>query len=318
MRAGLLALCVGLVGCGALTAPQLDAGAHGDGGSDGVWTELSVPMGLTAPFQSLAAQPGAVFALVGEDTVLRSGGGQFELVSAADSPVVLYLAAAQSGAVAFTSFQTLFVCPGNCTSVDAFDQLSLPRTPIGLCSGAEGLAAMTTAADAGAALFVEDAGSWSTGRLLSVTSPRNCARARQGVFITEQGGVFNVETGALERVDVPGRDGALEPWRLAASVGDAVFIASDLGGAAVRDGTGVWRASAVATSDVTALAVEADDSAWLAAGTALWRFDSTAWASAGSAPSTLTTVAGLALQPGAVYVGGLDAAGHPRIFRRPR
>jgi hypothetical protein len=319
----LVAVCVlsGALGCGTLTPPGSDGGADSgaiDSGTPGEWVELALPAGVEAPLSQLTAHPGAIYALVGDNTVLHSSGGRFDWVTMFDDPVVLHLASSQSGHVAFTAFQTLFSCTDNCGSSDSYADRTLPRTPIALCGGVDKLAALTTATDAGAALLNEVDGGWSVSEALEVVDPQGCVRMADTVFITMQGAVFNSLNHAAEHISVPGRDGALEPWRLAGSAGASVFVTSDLGAAAKRDSLGVWSATQLTSGVIDALAVESDDSAWVAAGNSMFRFAEAGWVSAGNGPGALTGIAGLALQPGSVYVGGVDAAGRPRIFRRQR
>jgi len=308
--------------CGTLTPPGDDGGVDSgtvDSGAPGEWVELSLPADLTAPFGTMTAYPGAVYALVGENTVLHSAGGSFDWVTTFESPVVAHLAATHAGHTAYTVFQTMFVCAANCGSSDSYEERSLPRTPIALCGGDQRLAALTTATDAGAAVLNElDDGGWSLSEALEVIDPQGCARLGDAVFITEQGAVFNSFTHAAEHISVAGREGALEPWRFVGTGSNNVFVSSELGAVARRDALGVWTTAQVTSADITALAVESDDSAWVSTGHSLFRYSPQGWVPEGAGPTVLTGIAGMALQPSSVYVGGVDAAGRPRIFRRQR
>lgn len=314
-------LSVMLFSCGTLTPPGADGGVDSgtvDSGTPGEWVELSLPADVTAPFGAMSAYPGAIYALTGENTVLHSSGGNFDWVTTFESPVVAHMATSQSGHAAYTVFQTLFACTGNCGNSDSYDQWSLPRTPLEVCGGVERLAVLTTATDAGAAVALELDGGWSMSEALDVDDPQGCVRTGDAVFITMQGAVFNSFTHAAEHITVIGRDGSLEPWHFAGAAGTAVFVTSDLGAVARRDALGVWTAAQPTTGVIDALAVESDDSAWVASGNSLFHFVEVGWASAGGGPGVLTGIAGLAVQPTAIYVGGVDTAGRPRIFRQQR
>jgi hypothetical protein len=239
-------------------------------------------------------------------------------VTTYETPVVLYLSSTQTGHVAFTAFQTLFACSANCSNSNSYDNPALPRTPVAVCGGDDKLAVLTTATDAGAAVLMELDGGWAPSVALDVGEPQGCTRSGDAVFITTQGGVFNSFTRAVEHITVAGRDGSLEPWHFAGTAGTAVFVTSDLGAVARRDSLGVWSATQVTSSVIDALAVESDESAFVAAGNSLFQLEGSVWQPLGSGPGALTGITGLAVQPTALYAGGVDAAGRPRIFRQRR
>lgn len=322
-------LGVVLLACGPLGPPRADGGgdggATGGGGPPAAWQEvtLAIPGASTGPVQRLVARPGELFAAVGHETLLHSRGGQFSIVTVFDQPVLGHMNASKSGRVAYTVFQTLLACAAGCDDADSYEELRLPRTPIGVCSGVERLGVMTTATDAGAVLFAEgDDGGWSEQRRLNLRAIAECARlADDTFFVAGLGAVFNSATGVDEVPDTGplARDSSLEAWTRLGTDGTRVYAASVRGAVARRDELGAWSVQQVLAGEITALAVEAQGPVWVAGtGLGLSRWDGTGWHDEGAGPAQLLGYDALALEGSHVYVGGTDAQDRPRVFRRAR
>lgn len=115
------------------------------------------------------------------------------------------------------------------------------------------------------------------------------------------------------------RASSLEPWSKLATDGQAVVSASTQGAVARRASNGTWTVERVLDGEITALALS-KSGLWVAAtGIGLAQFDGTSWHDAGPGPSPLTRFEALALDEAQhVYVGGTDATGVARVFRRER
>lgn len=341
------AVLLGLVvsACGALMPPRPDGGVEdgglgggigfvedsgigggGGGGGAGAWQLVTLNFAGApppGPVQRLVAGPGQLFAAVGYRYLMHSSGGQFSTIGFVDQPLQGHMNGAPTGRVAHTLFQTLLSCASGCDDFDAYDDLQLPRTPIAICASADRLALLTTASDAGAALFVEAGdGGWPLGGNLNHARITECARtADDNTFVAGLGGVLNVGSGLIEGPDQTslGRDPALEAWTLLGTDGVRVVAASVRGAVSMRNGLGVWATRQALAGEVTALAVESQTSVWIAGtGVGLARWDGTTWHDEGAGPSGLAALQALALEGGYVYVGGVDAQDAPRVFRRPR
>lgn len=353
-----LALFVLLAGCGALTPPRPDGGAGGGGsvlgggggatgggaptgggatgggggatgggggGAEAPWVEvaLQVPAGTLGSVQRLAARPGELWTLVNNQYVLRSAGGRFDEVRVYAMPVVDHLQLSGTGAAAMTSF-VLSSCLSGCEAGNAFDDFNLPAVPLALCGSADFLGLMTRSPDAGAALYEQTATSWDFVGQLNVRSPLDCARTSRGdLFVAGQGAVGSVNLGG-STLEVPdtsalGRVSANEPWTKIATDGTWVIAASARGAVARRPEDAGWSVASALSGEISALAVESASEVWvIGTGSGLARFDGAQWTPAGAGPTALTSFEAMALEGSHVYVGGRDAAGVARVFRRLR
>ncbi|MDP3157287.1 MAG: hypothetical protein Q8N23_31735 [Archangium sp.] len=347
LRSGGTVLALLLAGCGALTPPRPDGGTGGGatggglasgggggiatggggGGMEAPWNEvaLQVPAGTLGTVQQLAARPGEVFALVANRYVLRSAGGRFNEVLVFDMPVLDDLEFSGSGAAAVTVFGRVLACSAGCESGNAFDEAFIGASTLALCGSADALGAMTRSPDAGAALYEQlpDAG-WGFVSRLNVRAPLDCARTTRGeLFVAGQGGVGNASS-TQTSIEVPdtsglGRVSANEQWTKMGTDGTWVFAASARGAVARRPEGGGWTVASALDGEISALTVESPSEIWvIATGVGLARFDGTRWSPAGAGPALLTSFDALAVESSHVYVGGKDAAGVARVFRRLR
>ena len=358
MRALFLSVALGVVGCGALGPPRVDGGNGGGGGSlftgggggfatgggavtggggaavgggvgggaEAPWVEvaLQVPAGTPGTVQRLAARPGEIYALVASQYVLRSAGGRFNEVLVFNNPILGDFQFSGSGAAAVTVNQRLLACTGACEGGTGFVDLGLPATPIAVCGSADSLGVMTYASDAGARLFEQNGAQWNFVSNLNVRSPVDCARTTRGdLFVAGQGALGNANATQVT-LEVPdtsalGRVSANEPWTKVATDGTWAFAASARGAVARRPEDAGWTVATALGGEITALAVESAQEVWVVGtGVGLARFDGTRWLPAGIGPRTLTSFDALALESAHVYVGGRDAAGVARVFRRLR
>lgn len=267
--------------------------------------------------------PGEIYAAVGNEYVLHSRGGQFSVLSEFDPALLGQLNASHSGRVTYTVFQTRFSCASGCDELGAFDDFQMPRTPIEVCSGSELLGMLTTASDAGAVLYAEERdGGWPELRRFNLRSIEECTRiSNDTFFVAGLGAVFNISSNTPEVPDTSplSREPSMEAWTKLGTDGTRVFAASVRGAVAMRDGAGVWSVQQVLQGEVTALAVDPLGNAWVAgSGLGLSRWDGSSWHGEGAGPPQLTSYDALALEGAHVYVGGLDATGTPRVFRRTR
>lgn len=300
----------------------------GGGGVEAPWTEmaLQVPPGTLGTVQRLAARPGEIYALVANQYVLRSAGGRFNEVLVFNDPVLDDFQFSGSGAAAVTSFQTVLSCTGACEGGVNFDQFGLGAGSIAVCGAADSVGVMTYASDAGASLFEQNPNGteWNFVSRLNLRSPLDCARTtRADFFVAGQGGIANVNVSQV-LIEVPdttslGRLSANEPWSKIGTDGAWVFAGSARGAVASRPEDGGWNVKSALDGEIGALAVESASEIWVVAtGVGLARFDGTAWRPAGVGPSQLTSFDALTLESAHVYVGGRDAAGVARVFRRLR
>ena len=180
------------------------------------------------------------------------------------------------------------------------------------------------AADAGAAISEQTDAGWQQVAALNLRSPLDCARLADGdFFVAGQGAVARVNASGFT-LEVPdtaalGRQASLEPWIRADGDGASLFVGSARGAAAVRGADGGWRVAEALPGEISALAVESASEAWVVGtGLGLARFDGAVWRPAGAGPALLSSFDALALEGAHVYVGGRDAAGVARVFRRLR
>jgi hypothetical protein len=339
--------------CGALTPPRPDGGTDagslgggtavgggggatgggnggGNGGGGGTteapWVEvaLQVPAGTLGSVQRLSARPGEIYALVSNQYVLRSVGGRFDEVRVYAMPVVDHMQFSGSGAVALLVFNRLASCVTGCEQAGTWDDFNLPFVALGLCGSADFLGVMTRSPDAGVALYEQTATAWDPVNQLNLRSPLDCARTTRGdFFIAGTGaiGTANPTTTALEVPDTTalGRVSANEPWSKVSTDGTSVIAASARGAVARRPQDAGWSVASALSGEISALAVESASEIWVAGtGLGLARFDGTQWNPAGAGPPLLTRFESIALESSHVYVGGSDAAGVARVFRRLR
>ncbi|MDP1827173.1 MAG: hypothetical protein Q8L48_28125 [Archangium sp.] len=349
-----------LLGCGALTPPKPDGGTGGGfatgggtatggggtatggggaatgggggatggggGGTEASWLEvaLQVPAGTQGTVQRLSARPGEIYALVANQYVLRSAGGRFNEVLVFNDPILGDFQVSRSGFSAVTVFQRLLACTSNCEQGVGFLDFGLGATPIAVCGSADNLGVMTSASDAGAALFEQNGDQWDFVSLLNLRSPLDCARTTRGeLFVAGQGGVgkVNVSQASVEVPDTGGlgRVSTNEPWTKVGTDGTWVIAASARGAVARRPEDAGWRVESALNGEIAALAVESATEVWVVGtGLGLARFDGTRWTPAGAGPAQLTTFDALAVESSHVYVGGRDGAGVARVFRRLR
>jgi hypothetical protein len=131
----------------------------------------------------------------------------------------------------------------------------------------------------------------------------------------------NAREGLVEVPDTSGlgRVSINEPWTKVGTDGAWVFAASARGAVARRPEDAGWRVDSALGGEIAALAVESATELWVVGtGLGLARFDGTRWAPAGAGPAQLTSFDALAVESAHVYVGGSDAAGVARVFRRLR
>ena len=82
---------------------------------------------------------------------------------------------------------------------------------------------------------------------------------------------------------------------------------------------GRWQVEGALTGEISPLAVESATEVWVVGtGLGIARYDGIAWRPAGPGPAQLATFDALAVESSQVYVGGHDAAGVARGFRRLR
>ncbi len=346
LRSGGTVLAVLLVGCGALTPPRPDGGTGGGGlatgggsgggsgggatgGGDAVeapWLEvaLQVPAGTLGTVQQLAARPGEIFALVAHRFLLRSAGGRFNEVLVFTDPVLDLMQFSGNGSAATTLYSRVMACTGACEFGNNFTDYGLGATPLAVCASADDLGVMTRSTDAGAALYEQNDAGWGFVARINVRSPLDCARTTRGdLFVAGQGGVGNANS-TQTSIEVPdtsglGRVSANEQWTKMGTDGTWVFAASARGAVARRPEAGGWTVMSALDGDISAMAVESRSEIWVVAtGVGLARYDGTRWSPAGAGPSLLTSFDALAVESSHVYVGGKDAAGVARVFRRLR
>jgi hypothetical protein len=291
-----------------------------------VWTEvaLQVPPGTQGTVQRLAAHPGEVFALVANQYLLRSVGSRFDEVLVFTNPDLDTFQLSGSGAVAAISFRTLMSCTSNCGPGGTYVDFGLPAAPIALCGSADELGVMTKASDAGASLFAQTDAGWDPVTRLNVNGPMDCARTTRGdFFVAGQGAVGNANLTSVS-LEVPdtsalGRASSSEVWTKMGTDGTWVIAASVRGAVARRPEDAGWRVDTALGGEIAALAVESPSEIWVVGtGLGLARFDGTRWSPAGQGPALLTSFDALALEGPHVYVGGSDASGVARVFRRLR
>ncbi len=284
---------------------------------------LQVPTGTMGSVQQLAARPGEVWALIANQYVLYSVGGRFNEVRVYSTPIVDLMQLSGSGAAAITVFNTLSSCLTNCEGGANFDDFGFPGS-MALCGSADYLGVMTRTPDAGAALYEQTPTSWNLVSKVNIRSPLDCARTTRGeLFVAGTGAVAAASDGgfSLEIPDVSalGRVSANEAWSKIGTDGTSVFAASVRGAVASRPEAGGWTVATALPGEISALAVESANEVWVVGtGAGLARFDGTQWRAAGLGPTQLTSFEALALESSHVYVGGRDAAGVARIFRRLR
>ncbi len=298
----------------------------GGGGAELPWTEvaLQVPINTPGTVQRLAARPGEIFALVANQYVLRSAGGRFNEVLVFANPVLTDFQFSTTGNAALAVFREVLTCTSGCASGSAFNPIGFNSTPFAVCGSADSLGVMTFSSDAGAALFEQTTTAWSFVSQVNVRSPADCVRTTRGdLFVAGQGGVANANL-TQSLVEVPdttalGRASANEPWSRLATDGTSVYATSSRGAVATRPQAGGWVVDTALSGEISAIAVESASEIWVVGtGLGLARFNGTQWRPAGLGPPQLTTFDALALESAHVYVGGHDAAGVARVFRRLR
>ncbi len=300
----------------------------GGGGAEAPWTEvaLQVPTGTLGTVQRLSARPGEIYALVSNQYLLRSAGGTFTEVIVFFMPVISDFQLSATGAVALTPAARLMSCTTNCEGGTGYGDFGLGATPIAVCGSADWLGVMTRTPDAGAALYEQNpnGAQWDFVTKLNLRSPLDCARTTRGeIFVAGQGGVGSATVTATS-VEVPsttslGRVSTNEPWTKVATDGTWVIASSARGAVARRPEDGGWQVDSALSGEISAPAVESATELWVAGtGLGLSRFDGTRWSPAGVGPSQLTSFDALAVESSYVYMGGRDAAGVARVFRRLR
>ncbi len=313
-------------GCGALTPARADGGALDggpgvDGGDDATWLEVFVdaPPGTRGDVQRLEVRPGEVWALLASRYLLRSQSGRFTLAYEIDPPGSFVDARVTTGgAVLLVTPTALLTCFAGCDDTSRFSQVSLPWKPLAACGFGESMEVVLRTPDAGASVysFSRDAG-WGLLGELGIAAARACDRAASGeVYVAGRGAIGRVTDAGLATVS-PGtglasRPAAEEPWAFLVTDGDAVFAASERGALATSLDRANW---SVAGGPVGLGALAAG----VAVGRTVSRWTPEGWLDAGPVPSALAFVTAAAVDDeGAVWVGGRDAEGAPRIFRRSR
>lgn len=317
--------------CGPLTPPRVDGGlGTGTGGSAGgaesPWVEVSLAnaTGTKGSVQRLAARPGEIYVLVAQRNLLRSEGGPFINVITFDSPLLNDFQLSASGAVVLTYLHYGLVCDSACENGD-FEPLTVPASVIAVCGGSDRLGLMAERSDGGTALYEQGPPSTLTLDFVSVSNvsnPTACTRTTAGnMFVAGQGGVANV-TSMSAVIEVPdtaalGRPSSLERWTNVSTDGTVVVASSTRGAAAIRAQDGSWTVHTALAGFIGGLALESATDIWVGGkGQGLSRFDGTRWTAAGSDPAELTYFEALAVEGSYVYVGGRDADGVARVFRR--
>ncbi len=331
----MFALTLVLAGCGALTPPRPDGGtgggapgggSGGGGGAEAPWVEvaLQVPSGTLGTVQQLAARPGEIFALVSNQFLLRSAGGRFNEVLVFTDPILNVMQFSGTGSAAVSFYARLMACAGGCELGSNFSDYGLGATPLAVCGSADDLGVMTRSTDAGAALFEQNDAGWGFVARINVRSPLDCARTTRGdLFVAGQGGVGNANS-TQTSIEVPdtsglGRVSANEQWTKIGTDGSWIFAASARGAVARRPEGGGWTVASALDAEISAMAVVSRSEIWVVAtGVGLARYDGTGWRPAGAGPPLLTSFDALAVESSHVYVGGKDAAGVARVFRRLR
>ncbi len=242
------------------------------------------------------------------------------------TPVISDFQLSGTGLVALTPLASLMACTASCELGAGYDEYGLGATPLAVCGSADFLGVMTRTPAAGAALYEQNANGtqFDFVHKLNLRMPLDCARTTRGeLFVAGQGGVGNA-TATGTSIEVPstaalGRVSTNEPWTKVATDGTWVIASSARGAVARRPEDGGWQVASALTCEITALAVESATEVWVAGtGLGLARFDGTGWTPAGQGPSQLTRFDALAVENAQVYVGGRDAAGVARVFRRLR
>ncbi len=270
----------------------------------------------------LIGAPGEIYALVSNQYVLRSAGARFNEVFVFSNPDLRDFQASWTGKGAALSFNTLLACFTGCDSGNSFEPLGAP-SPRGLCTASDQLAVMSRASDGGTTVFAQDGGAWDFFGSAPLRSPLACTRSNESVFFVTQGQVTVTNANGTFTTEVPdttalGRQSALEPWALITTDGTQVFAASVRGAVARRSAAGAWSVSSALTGEITGLTTDPAGDLWvLGTGLGLAHFTGGQWvASAG--PPLLVSFTSIALEGAHVYVGGADAAGVARVFRRLR
>jgi len=321
--------CLLLLACTPLVRPGQDAGTGGGtggggsgggagGGSGGPWVEVPIAItGAQGDVQRLAARPGEVWAMVGHGAMVRATTGRFELLWDATPPNLLDFALTPAGQVAVLTDGALLACTSACEAFASYADFALPAHPLAVCSGGEALEFLVGLGDGGTTLFAFDGAGWNRTDDVPVKDARQCAvdtagriyvGGRGAVGIDADGGVSLVmpATGALSRPPES------ELWTLVAA--ESVGFAASAQGAGARGDA--WSALPALSGSAAALAVRSPTQAFVFGTSSAARFDGTAWRP-DVAPATLTTITAAAYGPdGALYVGGSDATGAPRVFRR--
>ncbi|MGV3624231.1 MAG: hypothetical protein ACO1OB_25660 [Archangium sp.] len=333
-----LALVLFVCACGSLS-PRVDGGSDGGdvpggggtgvtgGGSGGGGGEPS-PCGPTNPWNvallddvregsvtHLGSTSSQTYALAGDDTLSRSVGGDFTLVTQSSIAEHVDMRVSRSGRVSMLAFQRLLACPGNCARYDDFEEFALPRTPIAVCAAVDLMALITTASDAGVTLYLQqpDAG-WSQHVKLNLREPSACARMfDDSVFIAGEGAIVHVLADGGVFDDGPdagllGRDPANEAWLELDSDGTRLLLGSARGALAERDEFGAWSVTQQFSNQVTAVALDSSTRAWAFDRNGSACRDARGWTQGGVRPD-LVRIDSVSIEANRLYVGGEQADG---------
>lgn len=290
------------------------------------WTEvaLQVPSGTMGSVTRLAAGQSEVFAYVADQYVLRSAssGTRFNEVLVFTNPDLWDFQASLTSHAAALSFSTMLACFDTCANGNNFDQFGAGSAR-GLCNGADQLALMTRSSDGGTNVYAQDGGEWNPFGFAPLRTPLGCTRAPEAVYFAALGGVTAAYPDGGSQLEVPsvtalGRNSANESWNFITTDGVQVFASSVQGAVAIRSAGGTWTTATALNGEISALGVGADGDLWVAGtGVGLAHFTGGTWVpSAG--PPLLSAYASLAVEGPHVYVGGTDASGVARVFRRLR
>lgn len=315
-------------GCGALQRPGTDGGTGGGsgggtGGGNGQWLEvvIDVPTGTTGEVQSLQVRPGEVWALVGNQYVVRSLGGRFTVANYLTEPWFLDLELTSGGRAVVTTGLFMLTCTSGCSDPVNFDEYGTGgMRPLALCTDGEELDAVLAQSDGGASLFrfSDPDGGWRLVGEVALAEASDCVVSGGERLIAGRGGVATVG-GATAQPDVSatGRSPAQEPWTRLVMSGGEVF-ASSLRGAVARRSGGAWTVQQVFTPGIDALAASGSRRPFaVATGGGVAEFDGASWSAPIALPPGLAVATAAALtSDGVLYVGGRDSAGVPRIFQR--
>lgn len=305
--------------CGSLS-PRADAGGTSRCGPTSAWNAAQLDDVRRGGVTHLGSITSQTYALAGDDTLLRSVGGNFNLVTQSSIEEHLDMRVSRSGRVSMLAFQVLLACPADCAGHDDFEEFALPRTPIAVCTGSDLMAVMTTSVDTRSTLYFQqrDAG-WSFHALVNIRGPTRCARMLDdSVFIVGEGAIVHLlaDGGVLD--DGPdaaslGRDPAKEAWLELDSDGTRLLLGSARGALAERDELGSWSVTQQFSNQVTAVVLDSPKRSWAFERNGAACRDSAGWSSAGALPIDLQNIDSASIEGARLYIGGEQIDGGAAI-----